>query len=134
VKRRFNRPQVGVLHLRGAWSYELTASTFLYTDNDDFLEDLKLEQDPLYAVQAHVVRTFGSGWWASAGTAYGWSGETTIDGMAQDDERGNLLFGCSVGCPVGSKQGLRLGYIGGRTQEDVGTDSDSLFVSWSYRF
>ena len=31
------RPQLGFVHTRGRWSYELTGSVFLYTDNDEFL-------------------------------------------------------------------------------------------------
>lgn len=42
------RPQAGIVHTRGQWSYELTASAFLFTDNDDFWNGNKREQDPLY--------------------------------------------------------------------------------------
>jgi len=30
------RPQIGVVHTRGHWSYELTGSVFLFGDNDKF--------------------------------------------------------------------------------------------------
>jgi hypothetical protein len=128
------RPQLGVLHTRAKWSYELTGSVFFFTDNDDFFGGNELEQDPLYAVQAHVTRTFKPGWWTSAGVAYGWAGESSVNGNSSDDERGNVLSTVSFGFPVGKAQGVRIGYIGGRTQEDVGGDSDSILVTWSWRF
>jgi len=128
------RPQLGVLHRRGPWSWELTASTFFQTSNDDFFMGTELDQDPLYAVQAHSVRTFGAGWWASLGAAYGWEGESRIDGVNKDDEKRIVLFGASIGLPVGRNQGVRVGYLGGRTHGDTGVNTDSLLISWSFRF
>ncbi len=128
------RPQLGVLHVRGPWSYELTASTFFFTRNDEFFNGMERKQDPLYAAQVHVVRTFKMGWWVSAGVAYGWAGENEIDSLRQDDETGNLLFGASLGLPVGRSQGIAVRYIGGRTQKDTGSDIDGLALSWPIRF
>ncbi|HEX6883489.1 MAG TPA: transporter [Planctomycetota bacterium] len=128
------RPQVGVLHERGPWSGEITASTSFFTDNDEFFGDSTLEQDPLHDVQAHVVRELGARWWAAAGAAYAWDGASTLDGADKDDEKGDLLFGLSLGCPLGQRQSLRVGYVGTRTQEDTGTDSDGLFLSWTMLF
>jgi len=56
------RPQLGIVHTRGPWSYELTGSVFLYADNDDFLGNNKREQDPLYALQSHLVYTSPQRW------------------------------------------------------------------------
>ena len=128
------RPQLGVLHTRGPWSYELTASTFLFTDNDDFFGDTKREQDPLHALQVHVVRTLSNGWWVSAGSAYGWSGRSKINGVDKDDRRGDLLSGASFGFPIASNQAVKFAYIRRRTQKDVGVDSDSVVAAWSVRF
>ena len=45
-QNRFSiRPQLGVVHTRGPWSYELTGSVFFYTDNNEFLGTTR-EQDP----------------------------------------------------------------------------------------
>jgi hypothetical protein len=128
------RPQLGVLHRRGPWSYELTGSTFFFTKNDDFFNGMELEQDPLYAVQAHVVRTFTKGHWVSLGIAYGWAGETQIDGVNKDDEKGNLLLGVSFGFRVGRSQGIAVRYLAGRTRKDTGQDTDGLALSWTMRF
>jgi hypothetical protein len=128
------RPQVGILHTQGPWSFELTGSAFLFTDNDDFFNELRYEQDPLYTLQAHVVRTFDSSLWVSAGMAYGWGGQGTVDGDRKDDERSNLLYGVSLGFPIAETQSIRLGYIGQQTLNDSGMDSHSLVLSWALRF
>jgi len=49
------RPQMGVLHTRGPWSYELTGSIFFFTDNDNFLNGKELEQKPFYAAPGCIL-------------------------------------------------------------------------------
>jgi len=128
------RPQTGVLQTRGPWSYELTGSVFVFTRNDDFFGGNEREQDPLFALRAHVVPTFSNRWWASLGTGHSWGGESSINGVAKDERRGSLLAGASVGLPIGETQGLKLSYLRGDTLEPVGSDTDSLLLSWSLRF
>jgi len=128
------RPQLGVVHLRGPWSYELTTSADFFTDNHDFFGGNDLEQDPVFAAQAHVVRTLPNNWWVSVGTAYSTGGESTVNGVDKDDERRNLLAGASLGFPLGETQGLKLAYLHGKALEDVGADTDALLLSWTFRF
>jgi hypothetical protein len=126
---------MGIVHTRGKWSYELTGSVFIYGDNDEFLVDSRLEQDPLYATQGHVIRFFDKpGWWAALSAGYAWNGETRVDGVRSDDERRLLLSALSVGMPIGSKQSLKLSYVRSHTRTDTGSDTDSLAVAWSHRF
>lgn len=127
-------PQLGVLHTIGPWSFELTGSAFIYTDNDDFFNGNTYEQDPLLAVQAHVVHTFKGGWWISAGGAYGTGAKSTVNGVENDDERHNLLYGASIGIPLSGSQSLSLGYIRRNALADAGIDSHNFIVGWSIRF
>jgi hypothetical protein len=127
-------PQLGVLQTFGEWSFELTGSVVFYTDNDEFYLGTKLEQDPLYTAQAHVVRTIGSDWWIAGGVAYGWNGESTVDGVDKDDERSNLLWGTSIGFRLDDSQSLRLGYIRGDALNGLGSDVHTFAIGWSFRF
>ena len=129
------RPQFGVLHTRGKWSYELTGSTFFYGDNDEFFGGSILQQDPLYAVQGHLVRVFNKpGYWAAFSTGYGWNGQSTVDGNRVDDSKRLFLSALAVGMPVGKDQGIKFAYIRSRTNTDKGSDTDSLTIGWSFRF
>jgi len=129
------RPEIGVLHTRGKWSYEITGSTFLFGDNDDFFGGSTLEQDPLYALQAHVIRTFDKpGFWAALSAGYGWNGQSTVDGARVDDSRRLFLSAIAVGMPVGKTQGVKFAYIRSRTNTNTDSDTDSLAIGWSYRF
>ncbi len=132
--RYVTRPQIGVLHTRGKWSYELTGSTYFFSKNDDFWDGNTLEQDPIHALQAHVIRVFKPGLSASLSAAYGWRGETTVNGESSDDNKADFLAAISVGFPVGKKQGLKLTYIHSETHRITGADLDTLGLSWSMRF
>ena len=128
------RPQIGVVHTRGHWSYELTGSVFLFTDNDEFAATSKREQDPVFALQSHVVYASPKGWWWSAGAAYDWGGKSTIDDVDKDDRRAEVLFGLSAGFSIDRHHSIKIAYVGRRSREEVGSDRDSLAVGWSGRF
>ena len=125
------RPRVGVVHTRGNWSMELNATAWFFTDDDDFLGGSKLETDPHYALEGHLVYTFRPGVWLSAGLGYGFGSESTLDGVKLGDRRGNLAYGLSLGFPINREWGVNVSYIGVRAREPVGTDSDTVAVGIS---
>lgn len=125
------RPQLGVVHNRGKWSMELTGSAWIYTDNDEFVNVNRLENDPLYTIQAHLTYTFRPGFWAAAGFGYGYDGESILNGVERNDRKGNLVWALSVGHPITRWLGVKFAYIGTRTQESVGQDTDSIALSFS---
>lgn len=129
------RPQVGVLHTRGKWSYELTGSVFLFGDNDDFYGGSELQQGPLYAAQTHLIYAFDKpGYWTALSAGYGWNGRSTVDGSKADDSRRLFLSALAVGIPVGKRQGIKFAYVRSRTNTSKGGDVDSIAIGWSHRF
>ena len=128
------RPQLGVTHTRGKWTGEVTGSIFAYTDNNHFWQETKLETDPLFALQAHLIYTFRPGLWASASTAYGWGGEATVNGDAKNNPSGNWLTALSFGFPINRMQGIKVAWIRARTQKSTGADNDSLLFAYSVMF
>jgi hypothetical protein len=128
------RPQVGFVHTRGHWSYELTGSVFLYTDNNDFVGSNKLEQDPLFAAQTHLTYISSRHWWVSTGAAFDWGGETSVNGERKGDRKQDFLFGVSAGMPVSMRSSVKIAYVASRTQQDVGVDTNSIALGYSIRF
>jgi hypothetical protein len=129
------RPQIGVLHTRGQWSYELTGSVFLYGDNDDFFGGSTVEKDPLYAVQAHLIHTFEKrGYWAALSAGYGRGGSATVDGIASNNSKRLFLSALAVGVPIRKNQGIKFAYISQRTNTSNDADTDSLAIAWSVLF
>jgi hypothetical protein len=128
------RPQIGVVHSRGPWSFELTGSLFLFTDNKNFVDNTRLEQKTLYSAQAHVIYDFKPGLWASISTGYGVGGRVYLEGEKTAFEVDNWLWAASFGFPIGKSQSVKLTWLSGRTQNDVGRDSDNLLIGWSIRW
>ena len=128
------RPQIGVTHTRGNWTYELTGSAFLFSDNNDFFGGNELESEPLYAVQGHLIYTVRPGLWMSASTAYGSGANPTISGVKGDSETRNWLTALSLGVPIDRSQGLKFTWLRTETREDTGANVDALIMSWSRMF
>lgn len=128
------RPQLGVIHNRGKWGFELTGSTWIFTDNDDFFGGRRLEQDPLFTIQGHVVYSFRPGLWIGTGFAYGVGQESTVDGENKDDRKEAVVWSISAGYPITRYFGVKVGYLGKRALADTGTDSDSFIAAASVFF
>jgi len=125
------RPQLGMVHGRGKWSVELTGAAWLYTDNHDFFNGNELEQDPLYTIQTHLIYNFRPGLWAAVSAGYGYGGESTLNGEKQNDRKENLAWALSLGYPITRQMGVKVAYLGTRTQQAIGQDADSIAVALS---
>jgi hypothetical protein len=125
------RPQLGVVHSWGNWSLETTGLVALYTDNNEFYNGKKFEQDPLYIIHSHLIYTISPGVWAGASAAYDYGGRSTVDGTSKDDLKQDLFWAFSFGFPVNRQLGVKMSYIGTRTQESTGIDADTFIVGLS---
>ena len=125
------RPQLGFMHARGKWSTEVTGIVALYTDNNEFFNDHKLEQDPLYIIHGHLLYAFRPGVWTSVSAGYDYGGRSTVDGTKKDDQKRNLGWAFSFGFPITRHLAAKMAYIGTRTQEFTGIDSDTLTMGVS---
>jgi hypothetical protein len=125
------RPQLGVLHQRHKWQFELTGSVFLFTDNDDFYKGLRREQKSLWFMQGHVIYTFKPGWWSSLSGGYGYGGRNTISGEKKDDASRARYIAVSIGMPITPRQSLKFTYYTSNTHVATGTNTDALVAAWS---
>ena len=125
------RPQMGVVHTRGPWSFELTGSVFLFSDNNNFVDSAILKQEPLYTLQTHVIYNFKPRTWISFGSAYGKGGRIQIDQQDTIFEVDNWVWSASFAFAISKSQGLRLAWLSGHSQNRVGRDSDNLLLNWS---
>lgn len=125
------RPQLGAVHNIGKWSMELTAAAWIYTDNDDFFNGKKLEQDPLYTADAHLIYTFRPGLWLGASLGYGGGSESTVNGVSGDDRQNNLGWGLGLGIPINRTLGVKVAYIGTRAHARTGMNTDTLSCAFS---
>lgn len=125
------RPQLGVLHQRHKWQFEATGSVFLFQDNDEFWRGSKLEQDPLWFVQAHIIYGFKAGWWASLSTGYAYGGEATVDGVAKKNDARSSYWAVSLGVPLSGRQAIKLSWVAADTHVRAGANTNALLAAWS---
>jgi hypothetical protein len=128
------QPQLGVVHYRGPWSYELTGSLSFFTDNHELLVNQTREQDPVLLLQAHTVYAAPSGWWVSPGAAYDWGGRSAVEGVVKDDYREDLLYGVSAGLAISRQLSVQLAYVANRPQTAIGSNTNNVALGLSLRF
>lgn len=124
------QPQLGILHQRGPWQFELTGSLSFFSDNDEYIYNTVLTQDPLWFLQGHVIRSFERGMWASLSGGFSYGGEGQVDGENLGNNDRTKYFALTFGVPVGRQQSLKLTYVNADTNVVVGTSSNSLILSW----
>jgi len=120
------RPQLGAVHNFGKWSGELTTQAWFFTDNSDFFNGKRLGQDPIFNTDAHLIYTFRPGLWLASSVGYGLGGATAVNGVPSDNRQSNLGFGVGLGIPLSRAIGVKLAYIGARTEARTGLDSDTF--------
>jgi hypothetical protein len=128
------RPQLGMLHQRHKWQFELTGSVFLFGDNDDFLGGAVREQDPLWFIQGHVIHTFKPGLWGSFSGGYGHGSRSTVSGLRTADDSRVRYWKLNLGVPINPRQGLRFSFAVGTTNTRSDADLNRIAVSWSMMF
>ncbi len=125
------RIQLGVVHRRNKWSFEVTGAAWFYTDNNKFFNGNKLEQKPLWSIQGHIIHTFRPGLWAGAGIGYGFGSGATVNGIEKNDRREDVVWSLSFGYALTRRLGIKVAYIGRRTQVPVGLDADTISLSFT---
>ncbi|WP_298534151.1 transporter [uncultured Algibacter sp.] len=125
------RPQIGVLHNRDKWSYELTSSVIFFTNNDDFFGGNTRSQKPMFAIQGHIIKRFDSKLWASISAGTGTGSKSTINHVSKDDRRNDVLVSLSAGYTISKRQSLKLAYIYSRTTRLIGSNTDSIALGWA---
>ena len=115
------KPEIGVYQPLGPWSLELYGGAWFYTDNNNFFRGTKREQDPIATLQAHVGYTFRPGLWLAADATYYAGGQSTVNGVGNDDRQENTRIGLTLSVPVGQGHSLKLNWSEG-VSERIGTN------------
>lgn len=108
---RLGLPMVVPLGQPGRMTYlEINPSAVLYTTNSDPFGADRRTQDPLFIVESHLSHDFTPTFWGSVDLRYQTGGETTTDGVADDNRTGQLGGGVSLGYWFNRSLGLQASY------------------------
>jgi len=127
------KSEIGVSKAWGSWILEIAPGVTFFTDNDNFLNGGKLQQDPLYSVQGHLVHLFSGGVWAAFDTTFYAGGRTTINGDKGDTFQAATRAGVTVSIPVDRYNSVKL-YGSGGTSSRTGSSYNAVGVAWQYRW
>jgi hypothetical protein len=127
------KPELGISKPWGRWTFEVAAGATFYTDNDEFLGSSTREQEPLIAVQGHVLYSFGKGIWAGLDGTFYTGGRTTLNGTVNDDRQSSSRVGLTVSLPVTPRHSCKLYASTGATAR-AGGDFTTAGIVWQYRW
>lgn len=127
------KPELGVSKALGPLTLELDAGVTFYTNNDDFLNGMTLEQDPIYAVQGHLIYNFGAGVWGALDATYYTGGRTTVDGVKGDNLQENARLGLTVALPVNRYNSIKL-YASTGVFARTGSNFNTGGIVWQFRW
>jgi len=126
------RLQLGYIRpLSPSWLLEASAGVWFFEDNDEFL-GVTREQDPIGALNFHLVRRFSPGFWTSLDLNYYLGGHTTVDGVRNADLQRNSRAGLSVAYPFQGRHAVKLSISGGIVTESGG-DFRTIALNYVYR-
>jgi len=127
------KPQLGLSHPAGHWTFEIYTGVWLFTANDDFFGGHRRTQDPIFALQGHVAYTFVPGLWlALDGTWYS-GGQTEVDGVLDADRQKNTRIGATLAVPLGHGHSVKLAWAKGATTR-IGQDFATYGLTYQFRW
>lgn len=127
------KPEIGLSKAIDRLTLELTGAATFFGDNDNFFGGQLREQDPLYAVQGHIIYSFARGIWGAINGTHFVGGRTTTDGVQANDMLQNSRLGATLAVPVDRHNSIKLYLISGVSTR-TGGDFDTFGMAWQTRW
>lgn len=127
------RPGIGLSFHMGNWYIDAMTSARFFEDNNNYFEGTRLEQDPIYALQSHLIYVFGKGRWLALNANAFYGGESSVNGTKRGDDQNNSRLGLTFSMPITRRQSIQLSASNGIVTR-VGNDFESYGIFWLYRF
>jgi hypothetical protein len=125
------KPEIGLVHVVRRWAIDAYLGGWFFTDNSEFLEGQTRVQDPMISTQFHVRYLFRPGLWGALDGNFWRGGQTTVDGVVNDDKQHNSRVGATISIALGTNHSLRLAASRGAITR-IGGDFDSIGISYGY--
>ena len=118
-----------VMKLKPTWLLELSASTWVFGDDNDFIAGKK-EQEPIFATETNIIKRIRPGLWASLDITYYRGGRQTIDGNPLRNKQSNVKLGATFVVPFLRRHAIKIGYVDGIITR-FGNDFSQFIMSYS---
>jgi hypothetical protein len=127
------KPEVGMSQPLGNWFVEGAAGVWLFTDNTDFFGGRRRSQDPLPVFQWHGGYTWRPGLWLAADMTYFTGGQTSVNGVQDNDVQRNVRYGVTLSFPLSAQWSGKLAWSHGLTTS-IGGNFQTISVALQYRW
>jgi len=127
------KTEIGVSKAVNRWLFELALAGTFYEENDDFFGGRTRKQDPIYSLQAHLVRSFDRGIWIALDATQYQGGQTQTGGVVDRNRQSNSRFGLTLSVPINSHHSVKINASSG-VETRTGSDFDTVGLAWQYRW
>jgi hypothetical protein len=127
------KPEVGISKRFKRVYAEAYTGVWFYTNNDEFLTNKTLKQEPVLSLQTHVSYYFKNQMWIGVNGNWFNGGETLVDNTPSGDLKDNYRVGATWSVPFAKKHSVKFQFhVGAFT--NTGYDYDIFSIGYQYIF
>jgi len=116
------------------WFIDLYAGVWFFTNNYSFYPGNSVrKQKPLGAIQTHISYNFNPVMWAALDLTYYTGGQSSVNGMDNDDDQNNVRIGATFNFPLSKLDAIKIAYSTGAIIR-FGADFSSISIAWQRAF
>ena len=124
------KPEVGVSHPVGRWTFEGSAGAWLFGTNASYFPAHGVRrQDAVVTLQGNASYALSRRSWIGINATWFSGGETRVDGVTNPDLQRNARLGATWSIPVVGQQSVKLAYSTGTTTRR-GSDFNTFNAMW----
>jgi hypothetical protein len=124
------KPEAGISHPVGRWTFDASAGVWLFTTNDAYYPARAVKrQDPILALQGHASYFLPRRSWVAINATWFAGGETRVDRVLNPDLQRNVRTGVTLSIPIAGQQSVKLSYSTGTTTRR-GSDFNTFNATW----
>jgi hypothetical protein len=116
------------------WLIDFYSGIWLFTKNDSYYPGSSVRtQNPLGSFQGHISYNIQPLMWVALDCTFYTGGNSSIDGVENDDRQSNSRIGGTMVLPVGKRNSLKFAFSTGAIVRS-GADFTTLSVGWQTTF
>jgi len=122
---------VGASYRVNKFVFETYIYTWFFTENNEFNSGNVLKQETVLTFQGHVTYIMKRGKWFAVSLGQSGLGETTLNGIPQENKQNTWKFGLAFALPLKNNQALKFALTNGITTR-FGANFTTLIIAYQF--